>query len=99
MTTTFSPISLPIFLRRPKHPVQNRLDFKRFQARLDRQNPRRDARQMRGGPAGRRLLGERTQVALAVRLKLDLLAQLVSEVQGIVEQALVHRYKGRREWR
>ena len=55
---------------RLKHPVQDRLDLERLQIGLQRQDPRRDAGQVRRRPAGRRLVRERAQVAAAVRLKL-----------------------------
>src|SRR6266496_2051822 len=63
-----------------RQPIQNCLHLERLQIRFQRQNARRDAGQMRSSPTSRRLLGERTEIAAAMRLKLNLFAQLIREV-------------------
>src|SRR5207249_4870832 len=68
---------------RLKQPIQDRLHLERLQVRPQRQNARRDAGQVRRGPAGGRLGGKRAKVTAAVSQKLDLIARLVSELQRI----------------
>src|SRR5262245_65613672 len=75
--------------RGDEHPVQDRLDLERLHLRPQREDAGRDAGQVRGRPTGRRLPGERAEIAAAVGLELDRVAELVSELQRVVEQALI----------
>ena len=52
---------------------------------------------MRRGPAGGRLLGERSQISPPVSLELDLIAQLVHELKRVVEKPFVNGDQRRRE--
>src|SRR5579862_5464990 len=80
-----------------EEPIQDRLDLEWFERRPQGQNAGRNAAQMRGRPARRGLTGEGAEVAAALGLELDLIAQQIGEVQRIVEQSLVHRDQRRRE--
>src|SRR5262249_16775188 len=68
-----------------EHPIQHGLDLERLHLWPQRENAGRDAREVGRGPTGRRLAGERTEVPAAVGLELDRVAQLVRELERVVE--------------
>src|SRR5712691_13247677 len=84
-------------LRGTEQPVENRLDLKRLHARAKGQNAGSDASQVRRRPARGRLIGERTEIAPAVRQELHLVAQIVGELERVFEKALVHGHERRGE--
>src|SRR5207245_4136714 len=78
-------------------PIKDRFDLEGLQIGFKRQDSSRDAGQVGCGPAGGRLLSERSQISSPMSLELDLIAQLIHELKRIVEKPFVNGDQRRRE--